>query len=123
MDKIGEKMYYRYSLQTHRNKILNTVNVEIVLEKFVLLKSTPKGVNVVPIETPVDLHKKMKRFINTSNKNRQYAYESIKDALQDFLYRKKSELKHLNHRERIVLQGYKKALELYLKEYGEFKSK
>ena len=65
----------------------------------------------------------MKRFINTSNKNRQYAYESIKDALQDFLYRKKSELKHLNHRERIVLQGYKKALELYLKEYGEFKSK
>jgi len=112
-------MYYRYSIAKMPRSSFGLVDVKLICTVYGVYKSTPKGVKITPLGTAPAMYELNSHYINTSNRQRQYAYEDKCEALKDFLRRKRAEIRYLNRRERIATFAHRLGVDLLKSEFNE----
>ena len=93
------KYLYRFDdiLKYHYSSVVENpvdYSVSLFLSKYSVIKKTPKGVRI-------DNYTEKGRFVNLSSKKK-FACVTEKEALEQFLYRKKKQLGHLSAKIRQV---------------------
>lgn len=96
---------YRYIRYGEINELTRFAEVSIKLEKYPVVRNTPKGYIIrVGIDEKFVLKKATKKF----------AYENKIDALLNLVKRSASEIGWINRRMKIAVETHRQAKELYV---------